>query len=66
MNDDEAHAAMHGAADVVERKLRQFLTGSVLDSFACDDILAAGQEWLDEDDADVERLRKASEDFNGR
>ena len=66
MNDDEAHAAMHGAADVVERKLRQFLTAAVLDSFACDDILAAGQEWLDEDDADVERLRKASEDFNGR
>ena len=66
MNDDEAHAAMHAAADVVERKLRPFLTGAVLDSFACDDILQAGEEWLDEDDADVEHLRKAIDDFNPR
>ena len=66
MTDEEAYAAMHAAADVVERKLRPFLTGAVLDSFACDDILQAGKEWLPEDDADVERLRKAIDDFNPR
>ena len=63
---DDPYTAMHAAADDVERKLRQFLTVAVLDAFDCDDILQAGQEWLDEDDADVERLRKAIEEFNAR
>ena len=65
MNDDEAHAAMHAAADIVGVKLRRFLTAAVLDSFDCDDILHAGQEWLDDDD-DVETLRKAIDDFHNQ
>lgn len=66
MKDDDLYAAMHAAADVVERKLRRFLTAEALDSFDGNAILLAGQEWLDEGDDDVELLRKAIDDFNTR
>ena len=64
--DDDPYTAMHAAADSVERKLHPFLTRAVLDAFDCDDILRAGQEWLDEDDPDVEKLRQAFDAFHQR
>ena len=64
MND--LYAAMHAAADVVERKLRGVLTGAVLDAFDCDDILRAGEEWLEEDDPDIATLRKAFDAYHTR
>ena len=64
MNDDETQEMMQTAADVVARKLRQFLTPAALEGFDCDDVLTAAQEWLLEDDADVATLRQAIQKSN--